>query len=126
MLHKIGVKGFPERDYFSALVRAVGWRGPVSVAAFFFFFLQQPRMGLQNQVSTRGKHFLGGGRRGAPRGAQGPPGGPFLFFSIKILSGENTKRLHFRRQRILRPPLVSIVQDEADGDGFGAEFLLKT
>ena len=37
----------------------------------------------------------------------------------------SVKGLSFRRQRILRPLLVSIFQDEADGDGFGSKFLLK-
>ena len=32
----------------------------------------------------------------------------------------------FSTQRILRPLLVSIFQGEADGDGFGSKFLLKT
>ena len=36
------------------------------------------------------------------------------------------KVFYFRRQRILRPLLVSIFQDEVDGDGFGSKFLLKT
>ena len=36
------------------------------------------------------------------------------------------KGLYFRRQIILIPLLVSIFQDEADGDGFGSKFLLKT
>ena len=33
---------------------------------------------------------------------------------------------YIRRQIILRPPLVLIFQGEADGDGFGSKFLLKT
>ena len=48
-------------------------------------------------------------------------GGNFLlktFFSLK--------RLSIRRQTILRPSLVLIFQGEADGDGFGSKFLLKT
>ena len=51
-----------------------------------------------------------------------------------MVSGSNSsfkthfslKRLSVRRKTILNPCLVSIFQDEADGDGFGSKFLLKT
>ena len=36
------------------------------------------------------------------------------------------KRDYVRRQMTLRPPLVSIFQGEADGDGFGPQILSKT
>ena len=48
----------------------------------------------------------------------GPNSSLKYVFSLKGLSG--------RRQTISRPSLVLIFQGEADGDGFGSKFLLKT
>ena len=79
----MGVRGFPERGSFSAPVRAVGWRGPVSVAASFFFFLSffsHPELGSKIKILSGESSFCGG-----------PPAfsfvsSSFLFFSFLFSS----------------------------------------
>ena len=66
-------------------------------------------------------------RRDSARGLVATFGRSLLCFDSKLLFTTLfcLKTPYFRRQRILGPPLVLILQGEADGDGFGSQFVLK-